>query len=630
VLPFICGCKDQQSLEGRQKRSETVKVRGIEFSILRRNIVGSFSINTNIASLQAQNYLRVNANFQSQTINEVTSGLRIVSSGDDAAGLAIANGYRSDEAVLTQGIQNANNGLSQLQIMDGGISNISQLLDRARTLATESASGTFTGDRSVLNGEYQSVLTEINRQAQAIGLNQGGTFAKSLSVFIGGGDGTTAAAAIANGSVAVDLSGSTVDTQSLGLQGFTAGYQVASGQPDNGLYDLGSASGTSVSNILAQAATSGSTSFIISGPGFSSGAGGAITVAVNTSNVADTGSLVTAINAGIQAAATAGSAQSKAFGAANISAEIHTGADGAQQLEFVSSDTAFQVTAGDTTANALLGNFVGQTNAGTGQALGITLPLSTAGLEAISTASSFIAGGTQQTTGAVFTNLAYSSSSTVAQNQTLTFVANNGDGSPQTVKVSLSALTAGTTLTAALAIGQINAALQQTDNPALTGIIASANGGASGTGTITFTSNSSTPFTVTIGSEATGGGTAGVTGVAGYNTIIQSALVGTGATSDISTEAGAESAVSALANSVQLLGDSQAVVGRGENQFNYAINLAQSQLVNTTAAESSIRDADLATEAANLTKAQILLQAGVAALAQANSAPQNILSLLKS
>src|SRR5438445_5251856 len=86
----------------------------------------AFTINTNIASLQAQNYLRVNSDFQSKTINRVTSGLRIVTSGDDAAGLAIANGYRSDEAVLSQGVQNANNGLSQLQIMDGRISNISQ------------------------------------------------------------------------------------------------------------------------------------------------------------------------------------------------------------------------------------------------------------------------------------------------------------------------------------------------------------------------------------------------------------------------------------------------------------------------------------------------------------------------
>src|SRR5580692_5378036 len=147
----------------------------------------SFSINTNVTSLQAQNYLRINSNFQGQTINEVTSGLRIVNSGDDAAGLAIANSYRSSEAVLTQGVSNANDGLSQLQIADGGISNISQLLDRARTLATQSATGTFTGDRGVLNSEFQSVLTEINRQAQAIGLNQGGSLATNVSVFIGGG-----------------------------------------------------------------------------------------------------------------------------------------------------------------------------------------------------------------------------------------------------------------------------------------------------------------------------------------------------------------------------------------------------------------------------------------------------------
>jgi flagellin len=80
--------------------------------------MGAFSILTNVASLQAQNYLRINQNFQNQTINEVTSGLKIVNSGDDAAGLAIANGYRSQEAVLTQGMNNANDGLSQLQIAD--------------------------------------------------------------------------------------------------------------------------------------------------------------------------------------------------------------------------------------------------------------------------------------------------------------------------------------------------------------------------------------------------------------------------------------------------------------------------------------------------------------------------------
>jgi flagellin len=70
-------------------------------------------------------------------------------------------------------------------------------------------------------------------------------------------------------------------------------------------------------------------------------------------------------------------------------------------------------------------------------------------------------------------------------------------------------------------------------------------------------------------------------------------------------------------------------VGRGENQLNYAVNLASSQLVNLASAESRIRDSDLAAESANLTKSQLLLQAGIAALAQANSAPQQVLKLLQ-
>src|SRR5450755_383126 len=116
-----------------------------------------FSINTNVTSLQAQNYLAKSSMFQAQTINQVTSGLRIVNSGDDAAGLAIANGFCSDEAVLNQGIQNANNGMASLQTIDSGMNNISTLLDRARTLATESASGTLTGSRSTLDSEYQKI-----------------------------------------------------------------------------------------------------------------------------------------------------------------------------------------------------------------------------------------------------------------------------------------------------------------------------------------------------------------------------------------------------------------------------------------------------------------------------------------
>ncbi len=99
----------------------------------------AFSINTNITSLQAQYYLNKTQQFQAKTINEVTSGLRIVNSGDDAAGLAVANSYRSDQAVLTQGIQNLNSATSTLQTIDCGMTNIGNLLDRARTLATQSS-----------------------------------------------------------------------------------------------------------------------------------------------------------------------------------------------------------------------------------------------------------------------------------------------------------------------------------------------------------------------------------------------------------------------------------------------------------------------------------------------------------
>src|SRR5262249_22012460 len=124
----------------------------------------AFSIQTNVSSLVAQENLRVNQLFQQTTINRLTSGYRINNAGDDAAGLTVANSFRASIAELTQGVRNGNDGLSALQIVDGGLSNISTTLDRLRTLATQSASSTFTGNRATLNNEYQTLLSEITRQ----------------------------------------------------------------------------------------------------------------------------------------------------------------------------------------------------------------------------------------------------------------------------------------------------------------------------------------------------------------------------------------------------------------------------------------------------------------------------------
>jgi len=149
------------------------------------------SIQTNVNSLTAQQNLNVNSQFQSKTIQQLTSGYRINSSGDDAAGLAVANKFRNNVAEVTQGVANGNDAVAQLQIMDGGMTNISQILDRLKTLAAQSASASFTGDRTVLNNEFQTDISEIDRQSQSIGLNTGGTFAKSLAVYLGAGSGSS-------------------------------------------------------------------------------------------------------------------------------------------------------------------------------------------------------------------------------------------------------------------------------------------------------------------------------------------------------------------------------------------------------------------------------------------------------
>jgi flagellin len=801
----------------------------------------SFDINTNVASLQAQNYLNQSESFQNQTIQEVTSGLRIVNSGNDAAGLAVANGYRSDEAVLTQGILNANNGLNELQIADGGESNISQLLDRASTLATESASGTFTGDRSVLNSEFQSVIGEINRQAQAIGLNTGGQFAQNLSVFIGGGTASNGISAISNGSETLNLSNATVDAKSLGLQGVQASGLAGT--------DIGTSSATSVQNILSNTSNTGTetqagyTTFYVNGPGFSGA--NKVALSVNLSGVTDDNTLVTAINNAITATGTGTSQYDTAFKNANITASLNVDSSGKTQLTFGSSNAAFQVQAGDQVANALLGNFATGTTgkslaetvtavtaAATGatafannvavqiqgsglaspvninlttandstvtaaladlssqvtnnaalQAAGITYgglngsgqvvfnssrgesfsvatagdsgnqlglgtylaaspsnPLfnysSITGSTAINGATTntdtlefSVAGGngiqvsvtgtgtdTAQTladqlnsqiaanstlqgagisatvsgtslvlsssTGTdfrvvdtaatadqilgftgdgsgTFTNGTASTNNAVATSasdnvffdaggstatgaltfngitdgnntQTLNFNAVDSSGSAHQVAVSLNASNANNV---DQAIATINTQLQQTNDPTLQQLTAVKEyNSTNDTYGINFISTLNN-FSVGVGEvgngQTQGVGSAATNGVQG--TVVQGAVAGTGSTVDISNIASASAAVTALSNAVNVLGAAQAVVGRGENQFTYAVNLAQSQLTNEQTAEAGIRDADLAAQAANLTKAQILIQAGVAALAQANSAPQQVLSLLRS
>jgi len=211
---------------------------------------------------------------------------------------------------------------------------------------------------------------------------------------------------------------------------------------------------------------------------------------------------------------------------------------------------------------------------------------------------------------------------TGAIQQTVTVTATDAQGTIHSKTIQLNATNAGTIDDA---LKTINDTLLASNDTTLQNIVAlkDAHGGVTG---VRFSSTLSS-FNVSLGTEVAAN--EGIGGAAKQGDVYTAAQDGSAVTADISSEQGAMDAVNALSNAVSLLGKAQAIVGKGQNEFNYAVNLAQSQLSNLAAAESRIRDADLAAEAANLTQAQTAIQAGVAALAQANAAPQAILTLLR-
>jgi flagellin len=300
------------------------------------------SIQTNVTSLVAQQNLNTNTTAESNTIEQLTSGYRINSSGDDAAGLAVANQYQADIGQLTQGVQNANNGVSTLQIIDGGLSNISQILNRLETLATESASGTFTGSRTTLNNEYQSDLQEITRQAANIGLNAGGDFNTLLSVYIGGGELSTVAG---SSQVSVDLSGpaNAVDAGSLGL----ANTSVVGGGTDFAGNTVNNLNNTNI--VFNQTAGVGSTSFAIDYTD-SSGAVQNKTVTVAASVAGETGAqFVSQLNDALTAAGITGVA-------AQIGIDDELQFSGGNLLQATESDVGLVAASKTVTSNSTLLN----------------------------------------------------------------------------------------------------------------------------------------------------------------------------------------------------------------------------------------------------------------------------------
>jgi flagellin len=210
------GCSNQDgSNQNRRRPDAGAKTKFTE------DISMGISVVTNLSSLNAQSSLNSTRMGLQNTLTRLSSGLRINTAADDAAGLAIANRDLLDNTGLTSGIQAANDAISNLQIKDGAMSNVTALLNRALTLATQAASTTFTGSRSTLDNEFQSVLSEITRNAGAAGLQTASSDLTTRSVFVGNTV-TNTAASVSYVSwtltTAVDAQGLGISTQNITSQ----------------------------------------------------------------------------------------------------------------------------------------------------------------------------------------------------------------------------------------------------------------------------------------------------------------------------------------------------------------------------------------------------------------------------
>lgn len=156
----------------------------------------SLSILNNPASLAAQNALGLTSSSLQSTLYQLSSGSRINSGADDAAGLAIADGLNANITALTQSSRNAHDGVGGLQVADGALSQVTTLLNRAVTLATESATGTVSNTQRVaLNAEYSAIQAEIDRIGANTNYNSTQVFTSTpTSIYISDGTGNTSQA----------------------------------------------------------------------------------------------------------------------------------------------------------------------------------------------------------------------------------------------------------------------------------------------------------------------------------------------------------------------------------------------------------------------------------------------------
>ena len=200
----------------------------------------SLGVLNNISAIYAQNNLSATQNHLTKTLQELSSGSRINSGADDAAGLAVADGLAANETALAQSSRNAGDATGLLQTADGALSQVTTLLNRAVTLATQAANSTLSSSQvSSANQEYQNILTQINNIGSATNFNGTSVFSGTARSFFVS-DGTTSGSSTYSDTVG------TLTTASVGTTSGGAGVDFTA----SGVATLSASSATAVLSAL--------------------------------------------------------------------------------------------------------------------------------------------------------------------------------------------------------------------------------------------------------------------------------------------------------------------------------------------------------------------------------------------
>ncbi|WP_349986573.1 flagellin [Stenotrophomonas sp. WHRI 8082] len=510
-------------------------------------------INTNTMSLNAQRNLSTSGNSLATSIQRLSSGLRINSAKDDAAGLAISERFTTQIRGINQAARNANDGISLAQTAEGALGEIGNNLQRIRELAVQARNATNSdSDRQALNAEVQLLKSEIQRVAEQTNFNGtnllNGSFTNQ-AFQIGADQGQTInISQIAN-----------ANTNKLGS--WTSASTAAS-------VSSAVATGGAAAAIATTSGPSGAfTDVTAAAGGFSFSVGGVEILTAAAGATVTAAQVTTALAGKADALAAAGFTSSGTVAAGTLAFAKTDGSD-------------FDVDVTGAGANGFATAAFNATHTNGTSAIPASFGAITAGQLTLSTAD-----------GAGTVDIVVGASKDAAERNTMMVNAVNAKSHE-------------TGVTASIIDGKVQLE-SKTGNFEIGGsLTADELAGAAGF-------------------------TAGDSSVTGKSFRAGSAQTGF-ASLDISSQADADNAILAMDAALQSVNSSRADLGAIQNRFSSTIANLTTSSENMSAARSRIRDVDYAQETAELTRSQILQQAGTAMLAQANQVPQNVLSLLQS